>query len=113
MTAHFEESVEWGHQRRHEPLHGDVPLRPITISGDYAPLAAEPGIVMMASDWIPTEPPSPVPLESNRMHGDAEEYERQLQKLDRIVPDWAATPSSSSLAKTLPASPTLTDAPLR
>ena len=92
MNANMGDHTEWSHQRRHEQLRNSIPLRPIAMSGDNAPLVSA-GVVMMANDWIPSEIPEQVLVETEV---DLEEFEKQLQKMHQMIPDWATESAAGS-----------------
>ena len=79
----IEDQTEWSHQRRHAHLRSDIPLRSVELNGDYARLAADSEIIMMASDWIPNE------LPHEELALSEADLDQQRPQLDRMVPKWA------------------------
>ena len=77
----------------------EVPVQDIAIS-DYAQLMSTRQVVMMATDWIPTEPIPPAP------QPDLEEYKRMEERMYDMTPHWAtATPRKQKFVEAKPDTP--------
>jgi hypothetical protein len=81
----------------------EVPVQDIAIS-DYAQLMSTGQVVMMATDWIPTESMPPVP------QPDLEEYRRMEERMYGMTPHWATTTTTPRKQMPMDTKP---DIPLR
>lgn len=75
----------------------EVPTQPIDSPSStlYDRLRQETNITMMPTDWIPSQ--SPINHRLSPSHSlDRQEYERRLQQMERLVPNWATEKTSST-----------------
>ncbi|PJF20049.1 hypothetical protein PSACC_00129 [Paramicrosporidium saccamoebae] len=96
----LEDSTQWSHQSTHGQL--DVPMQPVRIDGDYAPLAAQ-GVSMMAEDWI-TGQLEPAPV------FDRIDWEKKEKLMEEMEPKWAV---DAKLSKSAPSCLNKSDQPIR
>lgn len=85
-----------------EERSDEISMSTITLSSE---LLAQSGVVMMASDWIPSGPLPAGPQFSE------EEYKRNLERMHSMIPAWALAIKREQAAKGK--APHSTDNPLR